>query len=106
RQRSRLLTQNIVMSFLLIFVIALAGVIFLQIRKIKKARKVIEEAHENLKSINRELSAVNDDIQSKNLELNRVNYLLLEANKIKEEYIGFFFIQDTVIFEKFKEFKS
>ena len=106
RQRSRLLTQNIVMSFLLIFVVALAGVIFLQIRKIKKARKVIEVAHENLKSINRELSAVNDDIQSKNLELNRVNYLLLEANKIKEEYIGFFFIQDTVIFEKFKEFKS
>ncbi|MDX1602109.1 MAG: DUF6377 domain-containing protein, partial [Salinimicrobium sediminis] len=106
KQRSRLLTQNIVMSFLLIFVVILAGVIFLQVRKLKRARRVIEDAHENLKHINRELTTVNDEIRSKNLELNRVNHLLLEANKIKEEYIGFFFTQDADIFEKFREFKS
>lgn len=106
RQRSRLLTQNIIMSFLLIFVVILAGVIFLQVRKLKRARKVIEDAHENLKHINRELTTVNDEIRSKNLELNRVNHLLLEANKIKEEYIGFFFTQDADIFEKFRDFKS
>lgn len=106
KQRSRLLTQNIIMSFLLIFVVILAGVIFLQVRKLKRARRVIEDAHENLKHINRELTTVNDEIRSKNLELNRVNHLLLEANKIKEEYIGFFFTQDADIFEKFREFKS
>ena len=106
KQRSRLLTQNIVMSFLLIFVVILAGVIFLQVRKLKRARKVIEEAHENLKIINRELTAVNEKINLNNLELNRVNHLLLEANKIKEEYIGFFFTQDADIFEKFRDFKS
>ncbi len=106
RQRSRLLTQNVVMGFLLIFVIALAVVILFQVRKLKRARKVIEEAHENLKIINRELTAVNDKINLNNLELNRVNHLLLEANKIKEEYIGFFFTQDADIFEKFREFKS
>ncbi|WP_029037074.1 DUF6377 domain-containing protein [Salinimicrobium xinjiangense] len=106
RQRSRLITQNVVMSFLLIFVIALAAVIFLQVRKLKKARKVIEAAHEDLKDINRELSAVNERVKSKNIELNRVNHLLLEANKIKEEYIGFFFTQDADIFEKFREFKT
>jgi uncharacterized protein YoxC len=106
RQRSRLLTQNVVMGFLLIFVIALAVVILFQVRKLKRARKVIEEAHENLKIINRELTAVNEKINLNNLELNRVNHLLLEANKIKEEYIGFFFTQDADIFEKFRDFKS
>lgn len=106
RQRSRLLTQNIVMAILLIFVLALLVVIGLQVRKLKSARRVIEKAHENLKIINTELSEVNDRIRNQNLELNRVNDLLLEANKIKEEYIGFFFTQDADIFEKFREFKS
>lgn len=106
RQRTRLLTQNILMGILLIFVVALLIVIWLQVRKLQKARRVIEKAHDHLKTINRELSNVNDKIKSQNLELNRVNNLLLEANKIKEEYIGFFFTQDADIFEKFREFKS
>ncbi|NJX17453.1 DUF6377 domain-containing protein, partial [Tamlana crocina] len=63
-------------------------------------------AHANLKVVNSELTAVNARIKNQNDELNRVNDLLLEANKIKEEYIGFFFTQDADIFEKFREFKS
>lgn len=105
KQRSSLLTQNVIMSFLLIFVVALTVVILFQVRRLKRARKVIEVAHENLKMINSELTTVNEEIGSKNLELNRVYHLLLEANKIKEEYIGFFFTQDADIFEKFREFK-
>lgn len=106
KQRSRLLTQNLVMSLLLVFVIALVVVILFQVRNLKKARHTIGEAHENLKSINGELTAVNEKIRSQNEELNRVNYLLLEANKIKEEYIGFFFSRDADLFDKFQEFKS
>lgn len=106
KQRSRLLTQNVVMGVLLIFVLILLIVIWQQVRKLKNARVVIEKAHENLKIINRELTEVNDKINLQNKELNRVNHLLLEANKIKEEYIGFFFTQDADIFEKFREFKS
>lgn len=105
-QRSRLLTQNLVMSFLLVFVIALAAVIFFQLRNLRKARRVITEAHENLKLINSELSSVNQKINAKNEELNKLNNLLLEANKIKEEYIGFFFSRDADLFDKFREFKS
>ncbi len=105
RQKERLFNRNIALGLLLLFVVALAVVIMFQVRNLKKARGVIEEAHENLKLINSELTAVNETIRSKNLELNRVNNLLLEANKIKEEYIGFFFTQDADIFEKFREFK-
>ena len=105
-QRQRLYTQNIIVSLLLLFVMALAVVIYLQVRKLKRARKAILEAHENLQLVNAELSRVNDEIQSKNAELNQLNSKLLEANKIKEEYIGFFFTHDADIFEKFREFKS
>lgn len=106
KQRARLFSQNVAMGILLIFVLSLAVVIMFQVRNLKKARGVIEEAHENLKTINSELTTVNEKIRSQNLELNRVNHLLLEANKIKEEYIGFFFRQDADIFEKFREFKA
>ena len=105
-QRQRLYTQNIIVSLLLLFVMALAVVIYLQVRRLKRARKAILEAHENLQLVNSELSRVNDEIQSKNAELNQLNGKLLEANKIKEEYIGFFFTHDADIFEKFREFKS
>ena len=37
---------------------------------------------------------MNEQINLKNAQLNRLNNKLLEANKIKEEYIGFFFTQD------------
>lgn len=106
KQKSRLSTQNVVMGVLLIFVIALLLVIWQQVRKLKNARGLIEKAHEKLKQTNQELTEVNDKINLQNQELNKINHLLLEANKIKEEYIGFFFTQDADIFEKFREFKS
>ena len=105
-QRSRLLTQNLVMSLLLIFVVALAIVIYLQVRRLKAARKRILEAHENLQEVNRQIRSFNQEIQNKNKELNVLNDKLLEANKIKEEYIGFFFSRDADLFEKFSEFKT
>lgn len=105
-QRQRLYTQNVIVSLLLLFVLVLALVIYLQVRRLKRARKALLEAHKNLQLVNAELSRVNEEIQSKNAELNQLNSKLLEANKIKEEYIGFFFTQDADIFEKFREFKS
>ena len=106
KQRQRLYTQNVIVSLLLLFVLALAVVIYLQVRRLKGARKTILEAHENLQLVNSELTRVNEEIQSKNAELSQLNSKLLEANKIKEEYIGFFFTHDADIFEQFREFKS
>ena len=105
-QRQRLYRQNIIVSFLLLFVMGLAIVIYLQVRRLKSARKRILEANENLQVVNRQIVKVNEEIQNKNLELETLNNKLLEANKIKEEYIGFFFSRDADLFEKFGEFKS
>lgn len=105
-QRQRLYRQNILMGFLLLFVLSLAVVIYLQVRRLQAARKDILRAHENLQQVNRQIRSVNQEIQSKNLELKNLNDKLLEANKIKEEYIGFFFSRDADLFEKFGEFKT
>ncbi len=105
RQRERLYWQNIFMGLLLVFVMGLALVIYSQVNKLKKAKKVITVAHENLQETNEKIIAVNDKVRSTNAELVKVNNQLLEANKIKEEYIGFFFTQDADIFEKFRSFK-
>ncbi|HSP12505.1 MAG TPA: DUF6377 domain-containing protein [Salegentibacter sp.] len=105
KQRETLYRQNVIVTFLLIFVLGLAVIIFYQVIKMKKARKTIEEAHHNLQETNKRIVFVNEEVESKNQQLNRLNAQLQEANKIKEEYIGFFFTQDADIFEKFREFK-
>ena len=79
---------------------------YTQLRRLKRARKALLVAHKDLQAKNERIVEVNETIHSQNEELNRVNDLLLEANTIKEEYIGFFFTQDADIFEKFKEFKT
>ncbi|MDR9457133.1 MAG: DUF6377 domain-containing protein [Salegentibacter sp.] len=105
KQREALYRQNVIVTFLLIFVMGLAVIIFYQVIKMKKARKTIEEAHQTLQETNKRIILVNEEVESKNQQLNRLNAQLQEANKIKEEYIGFFFTQDADIFEKFREFK-
>lgn len=105
-QRERLYRQALIVSFLLIFVFILAVVVYLQVRKLKSARRALLQVHENLQKVNIQLTDVNEEIRRKNLELGKMNDQLLEANKIKEEYIGFFFTQDADIFEKFRSLKS
>ncbi len=105
-QRARLSKQNIMLSVLLLVLLVLAVITYTQLRRLKRARKALLVAHKDLQAKNERIVEVNETIHSQNEELNRVNDLLLEANTIKEEYIGFFFTQDADIFEKFKEFKT
>lgn len=105
-QRERLSNQNLLLSLLLVFVGVLAIIIYAQVRRLKRARREIVRAHEILQAKNQQITTVNEEIKCKNTELNKLNYELSEANKIKEEYIGFFFTQDADIFEKFKDFKN
>ncbi|MFZ2431243.1 MAG: DUF6377 domain-containing protein [Lutibacter sp.] len=106
REKERLYWQYILVSIFLIFVICFTIIIYMQFRKLKKAKKIIAEAHKNLKKTNKQLINVNEQIQAHNIEIERVNIQLFESNKIKEEYLGFFFTQYDDIFEKFNIFKS
>lgn len=105
REKRRLFTQYILVSIFLLFTICLTLIILFQFKKIKKAKKVIANAHNKLQKTNLQLIDVNEQIKARNIEIKLGNIQLFEANKIKEEYLGFFFTEYDDIFEKFNEVK-
>lgn len=92
REKKRLYWQYIVATSFLVITIFFTIIIFIQFKRLKKAKNLISKAHAELQKTNKEISFVNK----------RLN----EANKIKEEYIGFFFTEYDEIFEKFNELTS
>ena len=106
KQKETLYRRNVIMTMLIFFLLGLGAIILIQVRRIKKAKRIISSAHRNLQETNQKILQVSDEVALKNEMLNVLNDDLLEANKIKEEYIGLFFIHDAQIFEKFKEFKA
>lgn len=104
KEKDRIQWQYIVVSSFLILAICFILIVYYQYLKLKKAKRLIADAHDNLKKINNQLHKVNEKINLKNIEIKQVNKLLLEANKIKEEYLGLFFTQYDGIFEKFNSF--
>lgn len=83
-QKKILITYSVITTFLLLLVIILAIVIFRQVYKLKTAKKIITAAH---------------------LHQQEINYKLMEADKIKEEYIGYFFNTNSEFFAKIEKFK-
>ena len=83
-QRRQLIGYSIVVTILLLALAALIVVIRKQVKKLQKAQQIITAAHENQRLINNKLQ---------------------EANKIKEEYIGYFFSLDSEFFVKLERLK-
>lgn len=106
KEKERIYWQYIIVSGFLVLAVCFVVIIYIQFRKLNKAKKIIADAHQNLESINKQLRNVNEKIKSKNVEIKHVNKELLEANKIKEEYLGLFFTQYDGIFEKFNSFMT
>ncbi len=106
RERRRLYIQYIGAIVFSLVLICFLVIIFVQVKKIQKAKKAIASAHEELQKINEQLQKVNDEVKARNIEIELVNDRLFEANKINEEYIGFFFTEYDNIFEKFNDLTS
>jgi hypothetical protein len=83
-EKRTLATYSVVVTLLFLLLIFLTFVIAKQIQKLKKAQKAILLA---------------------NQEQQELNDRLVEANKIKEEYIGFLFSANTSFFDKMDKFK-
>lgn len=92
KQKRTLITYLIIVTLLLLGVIALIIIVLKQVKKLQAAKKVITEAH--LKE------------QETNHHLQELNTRLSEANKIKEEYIGYFFNVNSEFFDKIERFKK
>lgn len=106
REKKRLYIQYIGAIVFSVIVICFLLLTFIQFRKIQKAKKIIANAHGDLQKVNKQLVIVNEEINARNSQIESINNRLFEANKINEEYIGFFFTEYDDIFEKFNEFTS
>jgi hypothetical protein len=83
-QRRLLIQYAIVVTLLLLALAILIIIIRRQVKKLQKAQQMITEAHAAQRLINNKLQ---------------------EANKIKEEYIGYFFSLDSEFFVKLERLK-
>jgi len=90
-QKSVLLTWSVIATFLLLLVVALVITVLRQVNRLKTAQRIITKAHEKEQAINQQLVETNNKLS--------------EANKIKEEYIGFFFNADSESFARIEKFK-
>jgi tetratricopeptide (TPR) repeat protein len=84
-QKRRLEEYAIIVTVLAALLVMLTVIIFLQVKKLKTAQTIITEANRKQQEINHQLS---------------------EANKIKEEYIGYFFNVNSDFFAKIERFKK
>lgn len=91
KQRKSLLTYAIVVTGLFMVVIVLIIVVLRQVKKIKAAQQVIMEARDKEHAINEQLAEAIEK--------------LADANKIKEEYIGYFFNVNAEFFNKMERLK-
>jgi tetratricopeptide (TPR) repeat protein len=84
KQKNSIIVYSIAISILVILLIITFFVIWKQLRKLNHAKSIIQKTNENLTSTNNELS---------------------EANKIKDEYIGYFFNLDSDYIEKMESYQ-
>jgi hypothetical protein len=84
-QRKRWLIYSAGLTLIAILVIVFSIIIFKQLKKLKAAEAIITRANHNLQEI---------------------NHKLVEADKIKEEYIGYYFNNNSEYIDKIESFKK
>jgi tetratricopeptide (TPR) repeat protein len=84
-QRRALIGYASIVTLLLLALVALSVIIYRQVQKLRLAQHIISKAHAHTQEI---------------------NHQLVEANKIKEEYIGYFFNVNSDYFTKVEKFKK
>ena len=118
-QKKALIGYSSVITLLLLAVIILAVIVNKQVKKLKEAQIIISEANKKQQEINEELSITNakmSELNQREQEVNKalgvineklssVNNKLFESNRIKEDYIGFFFSTNTDFFNRIDRFK-
>lgn len=85
-----------VVAVISLFAILLVGAVFYiirQVRKLRAARRIIEERNEVIERRNKE-------IEEHNIQLQDTNNRLRESNKIKDEYIGYGFYVNSEYIRK------
>jgi len=91
-QKMLLYIYSAIITLLVIAVVVFAVIIFRQLKKLRIADEIIKEA--------------NLSLQENNLALEELNRNLSTANKIKNEYIGYYFNVNSIYIEKLESFQK
>ncbi len=91
-QRKSLLIYSVAVTVLSAFVVAFIVISLRQLRKLRLAKRAIDQANRILQDTNRQLRENNDQLN--------------EANRIKEEYIGYYFTINSEYLNKIEKFKK
>jgi tetratricopeptide (TPR) repeat protein len=84
-EKSTVITYAVIVTLLLVLLVILTIIVFRQVQKLKLAKQTITQAHTHQQEINARL---------------------VEANKIKEEYIGYFFNGNSEFYNRLERFKK
>ncbi|MBT9392090.1 tetratricopeptide repeat protein [Hymenobacter sp. NST-14] len=91
-QRKALRVYALLVTLLAVAVLGFAGLAFRQVRKLRRAGRLI--------------SATNGELRTRNTELRQLNRGLHEANRIKEEYLAYYFHNNSRYIDKLEALKK
>jgi len=91
-QKKLLYTYSFIITLLVIFVLVFAYIIFKQLKKLRIADELIKAANITLVDNNKALEELNKNLST--------------ANKIKNEYIGYYFNINSIYIEKLESFQK
>jgi len=94
------LMLNTLISISLLSVLLIVAVFF-----VYRQMKRLAAARQNLNDVNIQLNDLNHELKATNNQLNEKNETLLEANLIKEEYIGRYMDQCSVYIDKLDDYR-
>ncbi|WP_069659907.1 DUF6377 domain-containing protein [Arcticibacter eurypsychrophilus] len=92
KQKNVIITYAAIVTLLIVIIAGFIVVTIKQNKKLQLAQVIISEA--------------NDTLQKTNLELTEVNKAIREANRIKDEYIGYYFNINSDYIDKIERFKK
>lgn len=98
-QRESLFSLVICISILSLFLIATVIYIFIQFRRLTKARSILSSA-------NQQLHDLNQDLKSQNRKITDLNKDLYETNLLKETYISQFLNICSMYINKLEKYRS
>lgn len=106
QQKNSLLIYSVLISIIgLLFLLAIF-VILKQTKKLNRAKELIQKQNEELLISNDELTRIQEKISKQNKELLQINDKLKENQRIKEEYIGYFFSASSAYLQKLDDYKK
>ena len=105
-QRRQAKKYTLVVSLLAALVLGFACISYVQLRRLRKAGKLLAVSNQELHRNNEKLQELNDKQQQLNRRLQDLNHGLNEANHLKEEYIGYYFNNTARYIDKLEGLKN